>query len=332
MILIKKTQRFLRFMSSMKIGLSLLAVIGLLAAIGSGISTDKYYQALPFKVILGLLLLNMALCTTNQVTKFFKHGLKAEKSSQILLRQIGMMTLHAGVVFILIGGSVYSFQGESTQIKIDQGQTVDMKTIFNQTKPFMIKLDDFNIDFNADGSPSQYFSHISLVENGAVTGEKDISVNNPFEYAGIKAYQSSFGYGVELQGESNTGWKEKKTLQESEFLQIPGTDKAIRIYKYIPNFDPEYGMQSKTLRPDNPRIVYSLYQKGSLLDVGAVSFGEKVEIQPGTTVQFNGVKPFSVLTVKRDPGLSLAMAGMLMLMAGTCLTLFLKQKKTGVVQ
>jgi cytochrome c biogenesis protein len=326
---LKETYRLLRFVSSMKTGLALLLVVGILAAIGSGVSPDRYYQAWPFQFCLGLLLLNMAFCTAGQVTRFFRRRFQSARSAKglsVLLRQLGVLALHAGVVLILTGGALYSFQGQSSEIKIDQGASVDVKTVFSQAKSFDIKLDGFNVEYNPDGSAAQYFSHVSLVDQGKVAEKKDISVNNPLEYDGIKAYQSAFGYAVELQGEG-AAWQ--KTLEESQSSEIPGTDKSIKIYKYIPNFDPQYGMESKTLRPDNPLVIYSLYQKDALLDVGSASFGEKIEIQPGTYVAFNGVKPYTVLTVKRDPGLSLVLAGGVMLMLGTCLALFLKPKKTG---
>jgi len=42
---------------------------------------------------------------------------------------------------------------------------------------------------------------------------------------------------------------------------------------------------------------------------------------------FVDLKPFTVLTIKKDPGLLMASLGGLMLMLGTCLALFLKQTK-----
>jgi cytochrome c biogenesis protein len=95
------------------------------------------------------------------------------------------------------------------------------------------------------------------------------------------------------------------------------------VYKYIPNFDPNYGMDSKTLRPDNPQVIFSVYENGALLGVGAASFGEQVELDKGINFSFQGVKPFTVLKVKSDPGLPVAGAGGLMLMVGVCLALFL---------
>lgn len=318
-----------RFLSSMKFGLVLLGLIGLMSAIGSGISPDYFYQTAVFQALLVLLLLNMASCSFNQLARLAGSKSQLIKHKSRLLRQTGMSALHAGVVLILIGGAVYAFQGQNGQIRIEQGQAVDIAQVIPQAKPFSIKLEDFTIDFNDDGSPAQYCSSVSLLEEGDVREQYRISVNNPLEYGGIKAYQSSFGYLVNLQEESNSGEAEQITLGESEHTEIKGTDKALKIYKYIPDYDPQYGMNTKSLRPDNPKIVYSIYRQDALLGVGAASFGEKVEIDPGVTVTFDGVKPFTVLTVKRDPGLALALTGGLMLMLGTCLSLLAKPRIQG---
>lgn len=320
-----------RFLSSMKTGLILLAMIGIMSAIGTGLLPDNFYHSFWFKFLLLLLLLNMSTCTINQLARYLTNRLKQNGSKRSSFRPIGLLLLHAGVVLVLIGGTINSFNGQSESLKIVQGDEIDISTVIRKANPFSIKLDEFKIEFNADGSPSQYYSNVSIAEGGSASKPYSISVNNPLEYRGVKAYQSSFGYLVDVRGRSNSGWMENKILEEGGILEITDTDKALMIYKYIPDFDPQFGMASKSLKPDNPRIVYSVYQKGSLLNVGAASFGEEIEIEPDTYVKFSGTKPYTVLTIKRDPGLSLVALGGLMLMLGVCLALVLKVKKQGDV-
>ena len=54
---------------------------------------------------------------------------------------------------------------------------------------------------------------------------------------------------------------------------------------------------------------------------------EKIEIEPQQYVVFEDLTPFTVLELKRDPGLSFVLYGGVMLMLGTCLALTTKQKK-----
>lgn len=310
----------------MKAGIYLLVTIGIMSAIGSSFLPQTFYRSFSFQLLLVLLLLNMTLCTIKQLVKYFK-GLKHKENKTLFLRRTGVLLLHVGMVLILIGGTVNSFDGQSESVGIVEGETIDITSIVPKAEPFELRLDQFRIEFNEDESPSQYISDVSLIEAGEVIEEYSISVNHPLNYGGVKAYQSSFGNLIDLQGESDTGWFEQKVLQEGETLQIKDTDKAVMAYKYLPNFDPNYGMKTKSLKPVNPKIVYSIYEKGSLLNVGYASFGETIEIEPNTYVTFNGVKPYTGLIIKRDPGLPLAAVGAILLMVGACLALVLKPKK-----
>lgn len=326
----KSIRTFVNILSSMKTGLIILAGIGIISAVGSGFLPDTFFHGTIFKVFLLGLLLNMALCTVNQVRRYTQGRTKEDSLLDIrLLRQVGILSLHAGVVLILIGGTMNAFGGQSLPVRIIQGEVLNLSEVLKNTDPWKLQLNDFEIEFNPDGSPSQYYSHISLIEDDDVTQKYSISVNNPLKYAGVKAYQHNFGYMVNIKGESPSGREEQKALQEGEAFTIEGSDRKVKIFRYIPNFDPQYGMHSKTLRPDNPRVIYSVYEKGSIIKVAIAAFEEKIEIDKDVFITFTGLKPYTVLTLKTDPGLLTASAGGLMLMLGTCLALFLKPKKQG---
>ncbi|KUO61333.1 MAG: hypothetical protein APF84_11920 [Gracilibacter sp. BRH_c7a] len=316
-----------RFLSSMKTGLIILGIIGLFSAIGSGLSPENFFQSTAFKLSLILLLLNMTLCTFNQLYTYANTRTKKDRMRTNLWRRIGILTLHVGMVLILIGGTINAFGGQSLPVSIVQGEVLDISEVINTANPFQVKLNEFKIEFNDDGSPSQYYSDVSIIDGDNVTEQYSINVNNPLIYEGIKAYQHSFGYLVNVTGESSSGWEAQKTLAEGDLFDIQGSEKTVKFYKYIPNFDPNYGLETKSLRPDNPRVVYSLYDKGKLLKVAAVTFGERIEIDSENFMTFVDLKPFTVLTIKKDPGLLMASLGGLMLMLGTCLALFLKQTK-----
>jgi cytochrome c biogenesis protein len=314
-------KRIYRFLSSMKTGLVLLGLIGVMSAIGSGVMPDIFFQTPLFKLPLLLLFLNMALCTANQVAGYLNRRLTGRGKNRTWFRQVGILLLHAGVVLILVGGAVNSTQGQTDRISIVEGDIVDVAGLLRTAEPFSLKLDKFAIEFNPDGSPSQYRSYVTVLAGDKEAKAYNISVNHPLKYGGVKAYQESFGYLVNVEVADGTGEKQEKTLPEGEFLALSGTERTVRVYRYIPNFDPEYGMNTRTLRPDNPRIIYSVSEPGKLLGVGAAAFGERVEIDDNIYVKFNGVQPYTVLKLKSDPGLPLAGAGGLMLMTGVCLAL-----------
>lgn len=322
-----KVSNLYRQISSIKTGLILLGIIGLLSALASVKASGLFFQSTVFKVILVLLFINMFFCTVNRLAGYSQKILRQNVFWRERVRGAGILLLHAGVVFILLGGIVNSFGGQSAAVSIAEGEALDVSGVLKQAEPIFIRLDKFQIFFNEDGSPSQYSSDITLYQEDSLQENSRISVNNPLKYRGIKAYQQGFGYLVDIQGESASGIINRKTLKEKDVLTIEEAGKTVFIHKYIPNYDPRYGMESKTLRPDNPRIIYSVYDQGSFLWAGAANIGEKVQLDDDTFVCFNGIKPYTVLDLKKDPGLAWAAAGGLMLMAGTSLALFIKRRE-----
>jgi len=309
-----------RFISSMKTGLVLLVMIGLTSALGSALLPELFYNTILFKLMLLLLLLNMALCTINKII-WFKSRFVKSQTKQGWPRQIGVLLLHAGIVLILAGGTVYAYYGQSGQISIVTGDTVDISKLMRIKTPFSLKLDDFQIEFNPDGSPSQYYSNVNILENGQTKATESISVNHPLKYRELKAYQQSFGYLVKVKHPNAEGNEIDTLSKEGEFIELPGTKRVVKIYRYFPSFDPAGGMNQTSMKPDNPRVIYSVYENDKLLGVGAAKFGEKVEIDTNLYVTFAGVEPYTVLKVKSDPGLPVALAGGLIFMIGVSLAL-----------
>lgn len=300
----------------MKTGLVLLVLIGLASALGSAVLPDVFFNTILFKILLLLLLLNMALCTINSMIWFKSRLVKGGQT-----RQAGILLLHAGIVLILAGGTVFAYYGQSGQISIVTGDTVDISKVMAVKTPFLLKLDDFKIEFNPDGSPSQYYSNVTVLEDGDTKRKEVISVNYPLKYREIKAYQQSFGYLIKVKHNNDAGNEIEDLLAEGDSLEITGTKRVVKIYRYFPNFDPAGGMNQTSMKPDNPRVIFSVYENDKLLGLGAAKFGENIEIDNNINIVFAGVEPYTVLKVKSDPGLPISLAGGLMLMIGVSLAL-----------
>lgn len=312
-----------RFLSSMKTGLVLLVLVGLASALGSAFMPDMFYLTSLFKLLLIILIVNMVFCTVNRSYLFISRNLKNRIKKQRLPAEIGGLLLHAGIVFILIGLMVNTFYGQTGQIAIKIGDTVDISHIMKVDKPFSINLVDFKVDFNEDGSPAQYSSYVNLLEDGETIDEAVISVNHPLNKSGVKFYQQSYGYLVQSRYNDDKGNEVEELIEEGNILELAGTERTVKVFRYIPNFDPELGMNSKTMRPDNPRVVFSVYDGDEILGVGAAEFGERVKIDDDVYVVFKGVEPFTVLKVKSDPGLPVVFLGGGMFIIGLCLALLL---------
>ena len=311
-----------RFVSAMQTGLVLLALIGTVSALGSAFWPDAFFNTRLFKLLFFLLFLNITSCTANRLSRFKRRFWKGFQDRRGWLRQFGMLLLHAGTVLVIAGGAVYAFYGQQAVINLAEGETVDVSGFVKGQRPFALHLNEFEIEFNQDGSPSQYYSQVAVLDDGAGVKKYSLSVNHPLCYGGVKAYQESFGYLVKARSMTGAGGEKEDLLTEGEILPLPGTERVVKVFRYVPNFDPSCGMNSKTLRPDNPRVIFSVYEGNKLLGVGAAKFGERLEIDDASSVVFTGVEPYTVLKLKSDPGLPSAMAGGVMLAAGVLLAVF----------
>lgn len=309
-------KKFNRFVSSMKVGLILLGLIGLVAAIGTAISPQTFYHTPPFKLLLVLLSINMGFCTCEQIYKFVQvlRKTKTPNRNRFWSKQFSLLILHFGIVLILIGGIVNAYSGQSAPVKVLEGETIAITDVINTKEAFALKVNKFTIDFYADGSPSQYISDITIIDQDK-SEEFLVSVNHPLNYRGIKAYQQSYGYSVELI--NHDGENEKHMLlDEGQVIKFQNTKRLVKFFKYIPDYDARYGMQTKTLRPDNPKIIYSVYEDEHLLGIGAANIAESVQIDEDVLLNFSGLVPYTVLLIKYDPGLLWAGIGSIMLMVG----------------
>ncbi len=301
---------------SMRTGVVLMALLALFSAVGSSILPDRFYHLLLFNALIIMLFLNLSLCTFNRCLKLRK--LKGKQTDIVRrLRQWGLLILHSGLILILIGGMINSWAGHTGTVTLAEGERAVIASDEAGEKVTLF-LEEFEIELYENDMPSQYLSKVLLYKGESLERKSTISVNHPLQYEGIKVYQQSYGSMVEATVEG-VGKVETCSAKEGQILEIPGGSWQVKVFKYVPDFDPAYGMESKTNEPNNPRVIYSVYQDEQLLGVGAAPFGERIKIDEASYVEFNGLKSYSVLKVKEDPGLPYAGAGGILFMLGVVL-------------
>lgn len=227
---------------------------------------------------------------------------------------------------IIVGAGINSWWGHSVLLSIRTGETVEIGQVIPVKNTFQLKLLDFRITFNDDGSPAQYYSDLQITGNGQIEPPKTIKVNYPLNYAGTKFYQNSFGYLVDTVIEDGKDSR-AALLNDGDILDFKATQRTVKVFKYIPNFDPALGMQTRSLEPKNQRVIYSVYDGDDLLGVGTAPLNERLAIDEQVFITFSQVQPYSILTVKTDPGLPLTAIGGILLMLGTSVVLLMPRKK-----
>lgn len=98
-----------------------------------------------------------------------------------------------------MGVNTVSFRGD---ISIPEGQGADVvfvnagDGVLVQDLPFLVKLNQFHVDFYNTGMPKNFASDITVIDKASgKTQNATVRVNHPFTVNGITIYQSSFGDG-----------------------------------------------------------------------------------------------------------------------------------------
>ncbi|RMH50070.1 MAG: cytochrome c biogenesis protein ResB [Zetaproteobacteria bacterium] len=113
----------------------------------------------------------------------------------------GYILVHGAILIILIGGWVsvqFGFRGnmsvpeggEENEIAFARGTGVG-----HLTMPFSVRCNRFLIDFFPNGMPREFRSNLTIIDGGKPVLTKDIIVNEPLYYKGVRIYQASFGDG-----------------------------------------------------------------------------------------------------------------------------------------
>jgi cytochrome c biogenesis protein ResB len=129
--------------------------------------------------LLSLLCLNLMICT---VTRF------RSLLSGITARKLGVLLFHVGVMITITAGFLGG-QGHSASILLKENQSADLN---NLGFPVAFKVAAARVEYYPSGEIKQYITNIVLLEKGKEITAKDISVNHPAKYNGIKIYQSKF--------------------------------------------------------------------------------------------------------------------------------------------
>jgi cytochrome c biogenesis protein len=135
--------------------------------------------------------------------------------------RLGVYIVHLSVLLLLIGGLIGSIFGFEGFVNIPEGETVNRVRLRNSDQLLMlgfeIRCDDFNVSFYNTGTPKEFRSSLTILEEGQAVLQKDIIVNDPLRYKGINFFQSSYGQlppqaqGVNLPQEITVSFTSKET-------------------------------------------------------------------------------------------------------------------------
>jgi cytochrome c biogenesis protein len=250
--------------------------------------------------------------------------------------------VHASLLIIFAGAILDGTHGYRGYVSLRPGTSTDVVEPLampgaSRHLDFSLRCDAAGMDPYPDGSPRQYWSQLTVLENGREVEHKKIYVNDPLTYKGVRFFQATYsptGTPRKLVMEAN--WLDNGVKEHQVLTLAPGTSTPLNeqgTTVELADFIPDYVLDgnqitSRSDAPRNPAIQLQVSRPGSA-DTHAWILAKSPELSPpndtGINFRFVSVEMEAMtgLQVAREPGQWLIWAGCLLLTLGLMMALYL---------
>lgn len=247
------------------------------------------------------------------------------------ISEMGVYIVHASLLLIFFGGIVDGLWGWRGTLNLNEGEsssTVDLRDGKTQVLPFAIRCDAAGQENYKDGSPKKWWSKLAVVQGGRDVQTKEIVVNDPLVYTGIRFYQSSFGPNgkvdkllLEATPTSGSGEKREIAFALNDTAALDA-DTTVRFAEFIPDFavrDAQVYRRSNQLGSPAALLQVTTKSSGKTFDVWLPAM-EGVGDNAKAPFQFNPkdlqLGHFTGLQVSHEPGQWAVWGGVLLMGLG----------------
>jgi len=180
------------------------------------------------------------------------------------LSEMAVYIVHASLLLIFLGGIVDGLYGWRGFVSLTQGEQVNQIAVRGASaKPlsFSVRCDGAGQENYQDGTPKRWWSKLAVLENGREVMNKEIAVNDPLVYRGVRFYQASYGMTGKMNKvlltatpASGTGRAQDIALSLNETLQLD-PDTAVQLTRFIPDYVVRDGqVYRRSEEPQNPAV------------------------------------------------------------------------------
>ena len=247
---------------------------------------ETFRKALPGHVLIPIADEETALNVAEKI--FQKAGFRPERivrensfslfGERNRLSEMAVYIVHASLLLIFLGGIVDALYGWRAFVTLTRGQQssqVEPQKGVKRNLPFAVRCEGAGQENYADGSPKKWWSDLAVVKDGQVILRKQIVVNDPLVYGGVRFYQASYG---------NTGKLDKLVLtatgrdgQEAKDITIGldetlalDADTTVRLAEIIPDYvvsDGQVYTRSNELQNPAAHLVVESKKSGQAVNV-----------------------------------------------------------------
>ena len=140
--------------------------------------------------------------------------------------------VHASLLLIFLGGIVDALYGWRGFLMLSPGGQQSGRTARTERThhcPSRSAATAAGEETYADGTPKKWWSKLAVVENGKEVSRKEIVVNDPLVYHGVRFYQASYGRtGKARQADSDCDRRQRHSAHAAGNLPGPERDRRAR--------------------------------------------------------------------------------------------------------
>jgi cytochrome c biogenesis protein len=161
------------------------------------------------------------------------------------MSEMAVYIVHASLLLIFFGGIVDAIWGWRGYMSLNQGQQssqIELHDGSHRTLPFEIRCDAAGQERYADGTPKKWWSKLAVVRDGHDLDKKEIVVNDPLVFGGVRFYQASYGSTgkvdqliLEVTRADGSGTAQQIALRPEQSLALD-EDTSVQFAEFIPDY------------------------------------------------------------------------------------------------
>ncbi|MGA8149909.1 MAG: cytochrome c biogenesis protein ResB [Terriglobales bacterium] len=252
------------------------------------------------------------------------------------LSEMAVYIVHASLLLIFLGGIVDALYGWRAFVTLTRGQESSQVQPQNGSKrnlPFAIRCDGAGQENYADGTPKRWWSDLAVLENSQVILRKQIVVNDPLVYRGVRFYQASYGKTGKVDKLVLTATPRDGRAPQDIAIGLDETvsldpDHTVRLVAFIPDYvvqDGQVYTRSNDLENPAAHLVVESRTSGQAVNVwmppipGLEQNASSPYVFEGKDIQ---MAYYTGLEVSHEPGQWSVWAGVLVMALGLALVFY----------
>ena len=256
--------------------------------------------------------------------------------------RFGIDVFHVGILVLLIGGLLTATLGYRAFQVAHAGEVFSPSN-----RDFQVRVDKFwSENYAQTERVMDWHTTLTVLEAGQEVKSQTIEVNAPLYYQGIRFYQSSFGQDwenaalVKIRIEDRNGVSlGEYQAKVDEAFEVAQANLRVKIGAFLPDFalTENQVAYSRTQRLNNPAVYLQVFDLNGTLVHRTWALSQLPQLQDllsdaayrfyligMTAPEFTGIQ------VNYDPGLEVALAGFVLMIAGILVHLYFKHRQIWV--